>query len=146
MKPKLLLRIAACLLLFFACGHSIGHFTRHDVTDPKAREVLRQMTENKFDMFGQQRSYDQNYTGMSLNLILTLFVFASILLMLSTQTEKEPLFVKNLLVPITFCVVGFSVTGFLYFFTMPAVTCLFASLLTIWAIIGLSNKKPGIKA
>jgi hypothetical protein len=29
---------------------------------------------------------------------------------------------------------------------MPAVTCLFASLLTIWAIIGLSNKKPGIKA
>jgi len=140
MKPKLLLRIATGCLLFFAFGHSIGHFTRHNVNDPKAKEVLQQMTENKFDMFGQLRSYDENYTGMSLNLIFTLLAFASILWLLSSQTEKHSLIVKNILVPITICVFGFSVTSFLYFFTMPAITCLLTTILTTWAIFKLNDQ------
>jgi len=140
MKPKLLLWIATGCLLFFAIGHSIGHFTRHNVNDPKAKEVLHQMTENKFDMFGQLRSYDENYTGMSFNLIFTLLAFASILCLLSTQTEKHPQIVKNILVPITICVFGFSVTSFLYFFLMPAITCLFASILSSWTIFKLNYK------
>ena len=71
MKPKILLRIAAGLLLFFAAGHSVGHFTRHDVKDPKAKEILGMMSDYKFDMFGKMRSYDDAYEGMSLNLIFT---------------------------------------------------------------------------
>lgn len=138
MSPKLLLRIAAGCLLFFAFGHSIGHFTRHDVRDPKALEVLRQMTENKFDMFGQLRSYDENYTGMSLNLIVTLLVVVSLLWILSGYTTQQPVFVKKLLVPIIFCMVGFSATSFLYFFNMPGFTCLLASLLTVWAFVKLN--------
>src|SRR4051794_26120971 len=127
MKPKLLLRIATGCLLFFALGHSVGHFTRHDVSDPKAREVLRQMTENKFDMFGQLRSFDENYTGMSLNLIFTLLAMASVVWILSTHTETQPKLTRNILIPITLCVFGFCVTSFLYFFTMPAITCLLTS-------------------
>lgn len=140
MKPKLLLRIATGCMLFFAFGHSIGHFTRHNVNDPKAKEVLQQMTDNKFDMFGQLRSYDENYTGMSFNLIFTLLAIASILWIISAQTEKNPQIVKNILVPITICVFGFSVTSFLYFFTMPAITCLLTSILTTWTIFKLNDK------
>lgn len=140
MKPKFLLRAATGCLLFFAIGHSIGHFTRHDVNDPKAKAVLQQMIENKFDMFGQLRSYDENYTGMSLNLILTLLAFAFILWILSTQTEKQPLFAKSILVPITICILGFSVTSFCYFFTMPAITCLLAAILTSWSIFKLKDR------
>lgn len=126
MKPKTLLRIAAGCLLFFAAGHSMGHFKRHDVTDPKAKEVLQQMIENKFDMFGQLRSYDENYTGMSLNLIFTLLALAVVLWILSGHTEKQPVLVKQAVLPIGLCVLGFSITGFLYFFPVPAVTCLLA--------------------
>jgi hypothetical protein len=143
MKAKFLLRIATGCLLFFALGHSIGHFTRHNVNDPKAKEVLQHMMDNKFDMFGQLRSYDENYTGMSLNLIFTLLAFASMLWILSTQTEKHPQIVKNILVPITICVLGFSATSFFYFFTMPAITCLLTSILTAWAILKLNNKNAG---
>lgn len=140
MKPKLLLRIATGCLLFFALGHSFGHFTRHDVQDPKAKEVLKQMTENKFDMFGQLRSYDENYTGMSFNLIFTLLTLASVLWILSSQTEKQPLLAKSILVPLTICVFGYSVTSFLYFFTMPAITCLVAGTLTTISIFKLADK------
>lgn len=137
MKTKLLLRIAAGCLLFFATGHSIGHFTRHNVADPKAREVLHQMSINKFDMFGQLRSFDENYTGMSLNLIFSLLALAALLFILSAQTEKQAVLVKNLLIPITVCVCGFGITSFLYFFPMPALSCLLAVVFTTWAIIKL---------
>ena len=137
MKAKILLRLSAACLLFFAAGHSIGHFSRHNVTDPKAREILKLMAENKFDMFGKMRSYDENYTGMSLNLIFTLLALAAILWLISGITEKQPQFARNLLVPIALCVFGFSITSYLFFFTMPAVTCLLASMLIALSIYKL---------
>jgi hypothetical protein len=129
MTPKILLRIAAGLLLFFAVGHSIGHFRRHDVTDPKAIEVQRQMIENKFDMFGKLRSYDENYTGMSTNLILTLVTFTVLLWLFSSVVETNKSLGRILLLPIALCVVGISITGSLYFFPVPALTCLIASVI-----------------
>lgn len=139
MKAKILLKIATGCLVFFAFGHSMGHATRHEVSDPKAKAVLQQMMENKFDMFGQMRSYDENYTGMSLNLIFTLLALATVLWILSTQTEKQAKLVKMILVPITICIVGFSITGFLYFFPLPAITCLLAAVLTTISIFRLSG-------
>ena len=141
MKPKILLRIAAGCLLFFATGHSMGHFKRHDVTDPQAKEVLRQMMEHKFDMFGQLRSYDENYTGMSLNLIFTLLALTVVVWILAAYSEKQPGLVKQLLVPLGLCILGFSVTGFLYFFPVPAVTCLVAVALIAAAFVKLNDKK-----
>ncbi|CAG5006238.1 hypothetical protein DYBT9275_03767 [Dyadobacter sp. CECT 9275] len=138
-KPATLLRIAAGCLLFFAVGHSAGHLARHRVTDPKAKEVIRYMTENKFDMFGQMRSYDENYTGMSFNLILTLLCLACILWILSFQAEKQPVLTRNILIPVTICILGFGVTSFLYFFMLPALTCLAASVSMLLCIVYLSR-------
>lgn len=139
MKTKLPIRIASGLLLFFALGHSIGHFTRHNTKDPKAQEVLRVMTDRKFDMFGQMRSYDENYTGMSLNLVFTLVAFAVILWILSYQTDHHPHFTRSILIPILICVFGFSITGFLFFFPVPAATCLIASIFLVIALINLNK-------
>jgi len=140
MKAKLLIRIAAGCLLFFALGHSVGHFTRHDVDDPKAKEVLRAMSENKFDMFGQLRSYDENYTGMSVNLIFTLLTFVIILWFVSTLSETQPNTAKNILIPMALCVLGFSVTSFLFFFAMPAITCLLAGICLLLGVGRLRNE------
>jgi len=137
---KILLRVAAGCLLFFAAGHSVGHFTRHDVNDPKAREVLQIMTENKFDMFGQMRSYDENYTGMSLNLIFILFSFSVILWLMSGYTKENKQLVSNLLIPILVCVAGFTITGYLYFFIVPSITCLLASIFILLSIILLKRE------
>ncbi|MCX7928955.1 MAG: hypothetical protein N2558_04740 [Patescibacteria group bacterium] len=141
MSPKFFLRLSVGCLLFFALGHSIGHFTRHNVSDPKAKEILRQMSENKFDMFGQMRSYDENYTGMSFNLILTLLTFAVVISLLTSQTEKYPRFIRNILIPISVCLLGFSVTSFIYFFYIPAVTSMLAYIFVTLSILSLSKHK-----
>lgn len=134
MKPKLLIQLAAGCLLFFAIGHSIGHFTRHIVENPNAKEVLKAMTDNKFDMFGQMRSYDENYIGMSLNLIITLITIAILFWLLAKHTEVFPRLIIQLLVPFTLLILGFAITSFLYFFTMPGITCSIAVFLLIMAI------------
>jgi hypothetical protein len=139
MKPKLLIRIAAGCILFFALGHTIGHSKRHDVIDPKAKEVQKMMIENKFDLFGKMRSYDESYTGMSLNLIFTLMAFSILLWIISSASDDQKVLTKKLLVPIALCILGFSVTGFLYFFMVPAVTCLVAFILTGIAIFQLNK-------
>jgi hypothetical protein len=143
MKPKLLIRIAAGLLLFFAAGHSIGHTQRHGVEDPKAKEVLQIMSDYKYDMFGEMRSYEENYSGMSLNLICTLLAFAAILWVISNGlTNKKQSMV--LLIPIVLCVFAFSITGFVYFFPLPAITCLITSIILVAAIVLLNRQSQKV--
>lgn len=139
-KPKLLIRIAAGCMLFFAFGHSLGHFTRHDVTDEKEKEVLQMMRDNKFDLFGQMTSYDGMYTGISLNLIFTLIAFTIILWHISNISKDNQKLASKLLLPVTFCILGFSITSFLFFFPVPAITCLVAGLLSTFALIKLNTK------
>ena len=127
MTPKLLLRIAAGLVLFFAFGHTIGHVTRHQ-GEGVQQTVGQTMQDVKFDFFGNTTSYDGMYNGMSLNLIFTLLAFAAVLWMLSNVAFDRPRLVKQLLIPVALCLFGFAVTSFLYFFFVPAVTCFLASL------------------
>ena len=139
-KPKLLIRIAAGCILFFAFGHSLGHFTRYDVTDQKEKEVLQTMINNKFDLFGQMTTYDRMYTGLSLNMIFILIAFTIILWHISNISQDNKKLAIKLLLPVTLCVVGFSITSFLFFFPVPAITCLVAGLLSIFALIKLNTK------
>jgi hypothetical protein len=134
---KLLIRIAAGSMLFFALGHTMGHFTRREVDDPKAKEVIQVMIDNKFDLFGHTTSYDQTYTGMSLNLIFTLIAFVLILWYISNITKDNKKLAIKLLLPVTLCVFGFSVTSFLYFFPVPGITCLVTGVLSTIALIKL---------
>jgi hypothetical protein len=139
-KPKILIRIAAGLILFFAFGHSMGHFTRYDVTDLKEKEVLEMMISNKFDLFGQKTSYDEMYKGMSMNLIFTLLAFIIILWHISNISTDNKKLATKLLLPVIFCVFGFSITSFLFFFPIPAITCFLAGLISSFALIKLNAK------
>jgi hypothetical protein len=137
MKPKLLIRLAAGCLLFFAFGHTMGHLTRKDVEDEKTKEVIKAMEGYRFDLFGALRTYDEMFTGMSLNLTLTLLTLVSLLWIISNGVDKNAAQSKNLVWPIALCVIGFAVTGFVYFFMVPAITCVAAAILLIWAALRL---------
>jgi hypothetical protein len=137
MKPKLLLRIAAGCILFFAIGHSAGHFMRHQTTDAREQEVLKMMSENKFDMFGQLRSPDENYTGMSLMLICTLITYFFVILCVANLAGEHKSLAVQLLIPLSLCVLAFSILCFNYFFMVPAVTCLVAFVLMAASIVQL---------
>ncbi|PJZ54390.1 LIC_13387 family protein [Leptospira adleri] len=132
MKPKILIRIASVLMLIFTLGHSIGHFTRYNTTDIRAINTITSMQMTKIPMEGVDKTYDQFYSGMSLNLSITLITFAVLLWLLSNLVPSNPKIVRKLLIPIFLCVFCFSITGFVYFFPAPTlISCLAAlSILT----------------
>ncbi|AOP35705.1 hypothetical protein A0128_18790 [Leptospira tipperaryensis] len=140
MKPKILIRIASILMLIFVLGHSIGHFTRYNTADIRAINTITAMQMTKIPMEGVDKTYDQFYSGMSLNLSVTLLFLATLLWLLSNLVESNPKTVLKLLIPIFFCVFCFSITGFLYFFPVPTlISCLGA--LSILASIFLLRKE-----
>lgn len=137
MKVKLLLRIASACLLFFVAGHLAGHLTRKASDDPKLQEVFRQMEEVKFPIGTQFRTYDEFYNGMSINLLISLATLSVLLWLISNSAASAPKTCYILLWPVLFCVVGFAITGFIFFFLVPAVTCVAASFLILMAINSL---------
>lgn len=139
MKPTLALRLATFCILFFIGGHTIGHITRKDAADPKARQVFALMEEYKFPIGNQFRSYDEFYTGMSLNLIASLMVFALLLWVASEIAGKEPGACNKILFPVLLGTIAYTITGFLYFFVVPALTCLIASLLIAYSLYQLNK-------
>jgi hypothetical protein len=139
MTPKLLIRIAAGLVLFFAFGHTVGHTTRHQAEGAQ-QTVVTMMQDVRFDFFRNTTSYDGMYNGMSLNLIFTLIAFALVLWFVSNVTNEKPKLALQIVLPIALCVFGFAVTSFLYFFLVPAVTCLLASLALTFAALQLNSR------
>lgn len=143
MKAKIWIRIAAGCMLFFALGHSAGHFTRHNLTDPRGQEVIDAMTSYKRNMFGSMRSFDENYTGMSLNLIATLLMLTLVLWILSRAAAQQPKTTAYIIIPVALCAFFFSVTGFTYFFALPAITCLVAGISLSVAVFKLYKTARG---
>ncbi|WP_061247199.1 LIC_13387 family protein [Leptospira noguchii] len=134
MKAKLFIRIASALMFVFALGHSFGHFTRYKTSDPQALSTISIMQQTKIPMQGVTKTYDQFYTGMSLNLSIVLISLMILLWILSNLSEANPQTVQKLLIPILFCTFGFGITGFFYFFFVPAVV---ASLGAISILVGI---------
>jgi hypothetical protein len=141
MKAKMLLRFASACIIFFAAGHTMGHITRKKSTEPQVQEVIKQMETVQVPIGGQLRSYDEFYSGMSLNLTITLIAFAFILWFISDASSHAPRTSYILLWPILFCIAGFAITGFIYFFLVPAITCVVAGVLILMAINSLHKQK-----
>lgn len=140
MKPKLLLRIASVLILSNAVGHSIGHFTRRQTTDPVKEQVLRQMEEHKFMFGGANRSLYEFYTGNSLCLSIALFLLTVLLWIISSEVTRAPKTCIRLLVPMLCCFIAFTLASIIYFFLGPVLMEGIVSLLVFIVIMQLRSK------
>jgi hypothetical protein len=140
MKPRILLRVAAFFTLFVAVGHTVGHFTRKITTDQTDKEVIRQMETHKFYFYGFMRSWDNFYEGLGLDVSITLLILTVLLWIIGNSTHRYPLFCFKLLWPVLICFIGFTITGFLYFFLVPAICTLVASVLVMMAMLQLRRQ------
>lgn len=140
MKPKILLRFASGLLMVYAVGLAIIYFNRHRMDDVRAQKVMKMMAEYKFNMYGQMRSFDETYKAMSLNLLFSLIALSLILWILSIFTERNRVLVRTLLIPVSFCLLGYTTTGFLFLFPAPAYISLISSVLSILSVFLMVNK------
>lgn len=132
-----LIRLAAFCFGFFALGHTLGHIARHKIKDPQAQQVLTAMQSYRYNLFGKMRTYDENYIGMSLNLIATLVFLAVVLFYSSFYLASSLDLVKGFVFISLFVSTIFSITSFRYFFVVPGATCLVASicLFSAWILM-----------
>ena len=140
MEPKVLLRIAALLILFLAIGQAIDHFTRKMTPDPVEKEVIRQMEQYKFNVNGSMRSWDDLYEGLSLDVSIVLLILTTIFSMLASVAKKHPKICFDFLWPYLICFIALTVTGFCFFFIVPGIAGLIICILIILAMVQLSKE------
>jgi hypothetical protein len=61
MKPKMLLRIAAIVMVLHLAGHLFGHLTWKTPPTPEQQEVVKEMTTHKFPFMGAVHSMGDYY-------------------------------------------------------------------------------------
>jgi hypothetical protein len=134
MKPRTLLRIAALSILIHLIGHTFGHFTWKETTDPVKQEVIRQMTGPQFEFMGSMRSMGDYFEGYSLILFVVYGMSIALILSAARFSDSNHDIARKVLTPIGIGYTAFGVIEFLHFFPFAASMSLGAGVLIILAI------------
>lgn len=140
LSAKLLIRVAAGALLFFALGHSAGHYELTHSADTGKALALKLMDVKKFDMpGGVQRSLAENLIGYSLIVATMLFTIIGVLIYLSRLAYPV---LQAQWGGLAILAAGLAVVGawcFMYFFALPGLSCLVAALALGFAAVRLQK-------
>ena len=134
MKPKLLLRIAAVLILIHLLGHGVGHSAWDKPQDSKMQEVVTVMKSYKGEFMGATQSMADYYNGYSLMMFVLYGMSIILLWLLSRIVKEQPAIVGNILYTIGTSYLIFGVIEFVYFFPFAAAMSFFAGVLTLVAV------------
>jgi hypothetical protein len=135
MKPKILLRIAAILILIHGVLHTTGFSQWKNDPDPAKHELIKQMTGQKFPFMGSTRNMGQYYDGFGYASSIALFLIAVLLWLVSGELSASPSLAKKVIVLISFALLLWAIDEMIYFFpfavciTTAAAICGFASLI-----------------
>jgi hypothetical protein len=142
MKTRLLIRLAILLILIHFLGHLFGHMTWKE-SDGNAihQEVIREMTENKFDFMGARRSMGDYYEGYGLLILIKYAMLIALLWIIGNHVAEYSHFCKKLLYPVSAALIVFGVVEFVYFFPFAASMSLGAGILTLISTFSLSGQK-----
>ena len=136
MSAKLLLRLAAVLMLLHTIGHVIAMLTWKQAPDAQNQKVVAAMQDTHFQFGGKEVSYGSFYEGSGINLIFTMLLITLLLWILSAN--KQPAVVAALTIFLFF----FAVTEYIYFFPFAAT---FSFLACICAGLSLFTKHTSKK-
>src|SRR5471030_455161 len=89
MKPKLLLRIAAILILIHAVLHTIGFSGWKSDPDPAKRQVIQLMTGQKFPFMGVSRNVGEYYEGFGYACSIALLLIAFLLWVTASESTSN---------------------------------------------------------
>jgi hypothetical protein len=140
MKAKLLLRIAAGLILIHLLGHSMGHSSWDKPTDPKMQEVVNAMLGYKTEFMGASKSMGDYYNGYSLILFFVYGMSICILWFSSAFISHQKDIAKKILYPVGLAYVAFGIVEFLYFFPFAASISMGAGVLILFTLFTLKKE------
>jgi uncharacterized membrane protein YedE/YeeE len=138
MTPKLLLRIAAVLILIHLIGHSIGHSSWKKNTDPAKIPVIRLMTGPKFPFMGVNRSMGDYFDGYGYIASVTLALLVVLLWLSSNHTADRNPFVHQTILILGLILVAIGLLEFTFFFPFAACISSLSGILAIsaWFLSG----------
>lgn len=134
MKAKILLRVAAILMLLHTLGHTMGALNWKKAPNDTIRDVISGMQKNHFVFMGRSASLADFYQGYGLSMIGILLLVGITLWLLSGDPNNplsrklQPLFALFLL-----CL---GIIEYIYFFPFAAAFTLLAGLCTGAAALG----------
>ena len=134
MKSKLLLRIAAGLVLFHLLGHTMGHLTWDKPEDPKMAHVVDTMKGYKADFMGVAKSMADYHVGYSY-IVFGLYIMSIAMLWFASGFVNENRAIaQKMLYPLGLAYIFFGVAEYIYFFPLAAITSLLAGVCVIAAV------------
>jgi hypothetical protein len=128
MRPKLLLRIAAILILIHTILHTFGFRTWKEAPDPIYKSVVDGMTGHKFPFMGAIHSLGDFYDGFGYASSIALFLIAILLWLVSGEQTKLS---KNIVIVLGIALVAWGIDELIYFFPFAAIITLTAAILTL---------------
>ena len=137
MKPKLLLRIAAVLVLLHTVGHTLGAITWKDAPNAAIGRVITAMQTEHFLFSGRSVTIASFYEGYGYSMIVVLLLITIILWFLSNDAGNRSS--AKYLVLFTVFLLSFGIIEYFYFFALPAVLSILAGLCVLFARIGLNR-------
>jgi hypothetical protein len=139
MKPKLLLRIAAILILIHGVLHTTGFGQWKQDPDPAKHEVIKQMTGQKFPFMGTSRNMGEYYDGFGYGCSIALILIAFLLWIVSGELSSNPSLAKKIIAVISFALLVWATDELIYFFPFAVGLTLVASICGFGALLGLAK-------
>jgi len=127
MRPKLLLRIAAVLMLLHAVGHTLGTLNSSEPPNHRVGLVIKGMETEHFSFMGRTTTLAQTFNGYGIILIFVLLLNSMQLWLLAATPNKTMVLTLAVYLLITSCFEYIYFFPFATLFTMLAgITSLFA--------------------
>jgi hypothetical protein len=137
MKSKTLLRAASIVMLIHAIGHTFGHLSWKEVSEPTKQEVINQMTQKQFPFMGTVRSMGDYYTGYGYASTIALLLVVFLLWIISGTLEKTNDLSKKVLIGLTIFLFCWGIDEIIYFFPFAAGFSFLSFLLCLIVLIKL---------
>ena len=131
MRSKLLLRIAAVLMLLHTVGHSLGMLPSSEPPNPRVGLVIKGMETEHFSFMGRITTLAQTFNGYGIILIFVLLLISVQLWQLAATPNKSMVLTLAVYLLITCCF------EYIYFFPFAALFTLLAGIATVFAFYKL---------
>jgi hypothetical protein len=127
MKAKVLLRIAAVLMLLHTLGHTMGALTWKEAPNASVGAVINGMQNEHFDFMGRSVSLGSFFDGYGFSMIGVLLLVSLLLWLLSVEPNRRFMLVLGLFL------LSLAIIEFIYFFPLAAAFSLLAGVSTLLA-------------
>jgi hypothetical protein len=139
MQPKLLLRIAATLMLLHTIGHTFGALSWKNAPNATITRLISDMINDRFNFMGRSVSVALFYQGYGITMIFVLLLVSVCLWLMGDDVETR--LAQRFLVVFACFLLVVAITEFMYFFAFAASFTLLAGICVLLATIQQASRK-----